>query len=233
LAKGKRKPERKPERKGANDMKTQKIAMKLVILGALAGAAVMSANATTVNLYVDPNQPFVNPSGANYLNVLGAANPGAPANDASDVAYVDGILGLALGGKGGYGADTLYRSYNSFSTLGFAAAYSGSTGDNDGNHLTITLLAGCSYLCGKYDGPNGGTEVWYVGNLVAGTMVVLPAFGFGAGDNQYGLSGTVQLMGMPSSPPVPDGASSMMLLGLAGLGTAVFVRRFKVQAQAQ
>jgi MYXO-CTERM domain-containing protein len=212
-------------------MKTKRIAMKLAVLSVLAGAALMSANATTINLYVDPNQPFVKPPGANYLNVLGAANPGAPASDADDVKYVNGILGLGLGGTGTVGADTIYRSYNNFGTLGAASAFAGSTGDNSGNHLTITLLAGCSYLCAKYDGPNGGTEVWYVGNLAAGTMLVLPANAFGSGDNQYGLSGTVQLIGTPSTQTVPDGASTMMLLGLAGLGTAAFVRRFKVQAQ--
>lgn len=210
-------------------MKALTLTKSLAVLSAIACMALPSAHATTVTigLTVDPNLP---PGTTPY--VLGAANPGAPASDAWDAAYVSGILGLSLGGAGTVGADAIYRSLNTFSGLSSYAAVDTAAGaDGSGTQTSITLLSGVSYLVAKYDGQNGGSEVWYVGGLLslyAGDTVVvdIPANAFGNQNGQYGLSGSAQLLGASTPPPpVPDGGSTLMLLGVAGLGLFAFVRK--------
>jgi VPDSG-CTERM motif len=73
-----------------------------------------------------------------------------------------------------------------------------------------------SYLFAKYDGPNQGSVVWYVGNLSG--VITIPADW-----NGYGLSGWT-LFG-PGTPGVPDGGTTVMLLG-AALGALGMARRF-------
>ena len=73
-----------------------------------------------------------------------------------------------------------------------------------------------TYLLAKYDGPNYGTEVWYVGDLSG--LITIPATAGG-----YGLSGWM-LFG-PGVSGVPDGGTTAMLLG-AALGALGMARRF-------
>ena len=72
-----------------------------------------------------------------------------------------------------------------------------------------------TYLFAKYDGPNAGSVVWYVGNLT-GIITIPQQWG------QYGLSGWT-LFGGPGT--VPDGGTTVMLLG-AALGALGMVRRY-------
>jgi hypothetical protein len=91
-------------------------------------------------------------------------------------------------------------------------------GHVNGTSTQISLGNGSlySYLFAKYDGPNQGSVVWYVGNL-NGNITIPSAW------NGYGLSGWT-LFG-PGGQGVPDGGTTVMLLGtaLSGLGIA---RRF-------
>jgi protein with PEP-CTERM/exosortase system signal len=73
-----------------------------------------------------------------------------------------------------------------------------------------------TYLFAKYDGPNQGSVVWYVGNLSG--LITIPADW-----NGYGLSGWT-LFG-PGGQGVPDGGMTAMLLGTA-LGALGMARRF-------
>ena len=73
-----------------------------------------------------------------------------------------------------------------------------------------------TYLFAKYDGPNQGSVVWYVGNL-SGTITIPLDW------NGYGLSGW-SLFG-PGTPGVPDGGTTVMLLG-AALGALGMARRY-------
>ena len=206
-------------------MKAQKIA-KLAIAVAVIASTVTVARATTVALSVDPNLP---PGTTAY--VLGAANPGTPADAVDQTGFVNGILGLPLGGSGTVMAvsssqtDSIYRSLNVFSGLPTSATSANNIGGS-GNMTSISILAGYDFLVAKYDGQNGGTEVWFVGGLV-GDTVTIPQNAFGDGNNQYGLSGTTLLEGSPSTPPVPDGGSTLALLGLGILSTLMFVRKVK------
>ena len=146
---------------------------------------------------------------------LGFVDPGLPASDANRTLFVNTMIGLALGGSThviiGPHDNLVTRSNNDFGPLPTAVfALNGST-------TTIDLGTGLySYLYAKYDGPNFGAEVWYVGNLSG--IITIPATGGG-----YGLSGWT-LFG-PGGVQVPDGGITVMLLG-AALGALGIARRF-------
>ena len=146
---------------------------------------------------------------------LGFVDPGLPASDADRTLFVNSLIGLALNGSThviiGPHDNLATRSNNDFGPLPSAVfALNGGT-------TTIDLGTGLySYLLAKYDGPNYGSEVWYVGNLSG--IITIPATGGG-----YGLSGWT-LFG-PGTTQVPDGGITVMLLG-AGLGALGIARRF-------
>ena len=82
----------------------------------------------------------------------------------------------------------------------------------NGTSLSIDVT-GFDYLFAKYDGPNYGSEVWYVGDLSG--VITIPAKG-----GKYGLSGWTLFTGSGDNvprllaPPSP-------LLGAALMGLAV------------
>ena len=145
---------------------------------------------------------------------LGFVNFGIPSGDDARTAYVNHLIGMALGSTDVALGQTFTRSNNDFGTLPTAVFALNGTG------TTIDLGSGLySYLFAKYDGPNYGSEVWYVGNLSG--IITIPAVGL-AGQN-YGLSGWT-LFG-PGVPGVPDGGTTVMLLG-AALGALGIARRY-------
>ena len=145
---------------------------------------------------------------------LGFVDPGLPASDADRTLFVNSLIGLALNGSThviiGPHDNLITRSNNDFGSLPTAVfALNGGT-------TTIDLGTGLySYLLAKYDGPNYGSEVWYVGNLSG--IITIPATGGG-----YGLSGWT-LFGPGAG--VPDGGITVMLLGVA-IGALGIARRF-------
>ena len=141
---------------------------------------------------------------------LGFVNFGIPSGDDARTAYVNHLIGMALGSTDVALGQTFERSNNSFSPLPTAVFALNGTG------TTIDLGSGLySYLFAKYDGPNYGSEVWYVGNLSG--IITIPAMG-----GRYGLSGWT-LFGPGAG--VPDGGTTVMLLG-AALGALGMARRF-------
>ena len=88
-----------------------------------------------------------------------------------------------------------------------------------GTSTTIDLGAGgvYTYLFAKYDGKNDNSQVWYVGDLSG--IITIPE----NGPRNHGLSGWI-LFG-PSTPGVPDGGTTVMLLG-AALGALGIARRY-------
>src|SRR6266480_1220545 len=137
-----------------------------------------------------------------------------PAGDADRTLFVNTMIGLALNGSThviiGPHDNLVTRSNNDFGPLPTAIfALNGST-------TTINLGTGLySYLYAKYDGPNYGAEVWYVGNLSG--IITIPATGGG-----FALSGWT-LFGPGGR--VPDGGPTVMLLGAALCGIGI-LRRF-------
>lgn len=186
--------------------------------------ALTSAHA--LPLSVDPNFP---PGTTPY--VLGNVNPPEPADPVHYADYINAMIGLSLGGSTTVsvpgGSDTVYRSGNAFSDLTTATTL----GDvlSSVNPSTSILDTGFEYLVGKYDGPNGGLEVWDIASIAAGTTITIPENAYGAGNGQYGLSGWVLMDS--TSQNVPDGGATALLLGI-GLSALFLVQRYMaVQAK--
>ena len=145
---------------------------------------------------------------------LGFVNFGIPSGDADRLNYVNHLIGMALGSEDDAFGQHFTRSNNAFGQLPQAVL----AGHVNGTSTSINLGAGglYTYLFAKYDGPNYGSEVWYVGDLSG--IIEIPATAGG-----YGLSGwTLFGTGVPG---VPDGGITAMLLGTA-LGTLGLARRF-------
>jgi hypothetical protein len=159
-------------------------------------------------------------------NDLGQVLFGIPSGNAFRTQYVNTLISLAPGTTGFPADGQIYnRSFNNpgpgfpnYPTAVFAL--NGPSGEPEDIN-TVDLGDGTlySYLFAKYDGRNAGSEVWYVGGLSG--IITIPAFGL-AGQN-YGLSGWT-LFG-PGVPGVPDGGTTVMLLGTA-LGALGMARRF-------
>ena len=190
---------------------------------------VAGASATSYTLSVDPNLP---PGTTD--RVFGAANPGAPADATSEAEYINAALGLSLGGHttvspNAGSTDDVYRSLNSFSGLPAAGTVTASTvypSGGAGTSTSITLTGGYTFLIAKYDGPNGGSEIWWIGDLVKDDTITIPQNGFGDGNDQYGLSGWELFT--PTSqppPPVPDGGLTLAMLGSALTGLALLRKK--------
>jgi hypothetical protein len=181
-----------------NVISTKKLAM-------LSGAfcAVMLAFSHNVSAYPHPLPPSISLA-IGDAQELGFVDPGLPAGDANRTLFVNTMIGLALGGSThviiGPHDNLVTRSNNDFGPLPTAVFALNGTG------TTIDLGTGLySYLYAKYDGPNFGAEVWYVGNLSG--IITIPATGGG-----YGLSGWT-LFGPGGR--VPDGGATVMLFGAA------------------
>ena len=145
---------------------------------------------------------------------LGFVNYGIPSGDQDRLNYVNHLIGMGLGTSDKADGQTYFRSNNAFGQLPQAVL----GGIVKGKTTSINLGAGglYTYLLAKYDGPNYGTEVWYVGDL-SGVITIPGTAG------RYDLSGWV-LFGA-GVPGVPDGGTTAMLLG-AALSALGVVRRY-------
>lgn len=125
-------------------------------------------------------------------------------------AYVNRLLGMALGAINIANGQVYFRSNHAFESLPAAAWALNHSG------RTINLGAGglYTYLFATYNGY--GSEVWYVGNL-SGIVTILFLAGW------HSLTGWT-LFGTGSAG-VPDGGVTVLLLGMA-LGVLALARRF-------
>jgi len=153
---------------------------------------------------------------------LGDILPGIPTGDADITQYVNAMINLSPGGSTTVTINGQTNAVNRFAlnsgvpsgTLP-GAVLSTRGGATDAINLGTT--AGVYlYLFAKYDGPNQGSFVWYVGNLVG--AITIPSTWGG-----YGLSGWALFTG--PGGPVPDGGTTVMLLG-AALGALGMARRY-------
>jgi VPDSG-CTERM motif len=175
-----------------NIIPTTKIAMLCAAFCAALFAFNPNANALTIG---DEHE----------LGFIVAGNVG----DANRTLFVNHLIGMGLGDTNTFMGNDFTRSMNAFPSLPTAVF------DHNGSGTSVNLGAGglYSYLYAKYDGNNAGTEVWYVGDLSG--VVTIPGF-----LGQYALSGWT-LFG-PGGQGVPDGGTTVMLLGaaLSALGMA-------------
>jgi len=139
---------------------------------------------------------------------LGFVEYGIPSGDQDRTNYVNHLIGMPLGTTDTGDGQTYTRSNNDFGPLGTAVWALNGTG-------TSIDVTGYTYLLAKYDGPNYGSEVWYVGDLSG--VITIPSQGGG-----YGLSGWTLFTGGANS--VPDGGTTVALLGMALCAVALMQR---------
>jgi len=194
---------------------------KLALISAAVCAAMLafSHNASANRIVGGINIPTTTLT-FNDVHVVGTVTPATPANPTDVSTYVNFMIGLTPGTSGTFHnpphAQTITRSTNLFASLPNALIPGAVTGTG----TTINLGAGgvFSYLFAKYDGQNDISQVWYVGNLSG--ILTIPA----DGPRGHGLSGWI-LFGPGGTPSVPDGGTTVMLLG-AALGALGVARRF-------
>src|SRR4051794_40911097 len=143
---------------------------------------------------------------------LGFVNPARPTTVHTATVFVNAMIGLSVGGSTHViinGHDNLVtRSNNAFHPLPTAVFAL------TGHGTTVDLGTGLySYLFAKYG--DFGAEVWYVRNLNG--IVTIPAMAGGS-------SLTLWKLFSPGGTSVPDGGTTVMLLGTA-LGALGMVRR--------
>jgi len=149
---------------------------------------------------------------------LGFVNFGIPSSEQDRANYVNHLIGMGLGTSDQAFGQTFFRSNNNFGPLPTAVVVGPTvTFQNPPSVVSINIGTGLyTYLFAKYDGPNYGSEVWYIGDL-SGTITI-PGFA-----GRYGLSGYT-LFG-PGGQGVPDGGTTAMLLG-AALSVLGVARRY-------
>jgi hypothetical protein len=146
---------------------------------------------------------------------LGLVDPNHPADPEDSEDFIDILLSQPLSSGPTHIGDNFYTRTGNDPLGGVypAADFADELSFTGGN---VDLGSGYLYLLAKYDGPNFGSEVWYVGGLT-GTESI-PLFGSG---RQYGLSHVYVFN--PDNNQVPDGGSTIALLGSALMGL-VFLR---------
>jgi hypothetical protein len=153
---------------------------------------------------------------------IGTIVSGEPAGAADEQGYVNTLLGLPVPTNNLLIAGHVYTKI---------AASPGSpsvplgTQDVSGN---TSVPAGSEYVLAKYDGPNGGDVLWYLG----GAAFVLPPDGGPWGwtnpsGQGLGLS-HFTVYGSGGGDQVPDSGATIALLGLA-MGALAILRR-KIRA---
>jgi hypothetical protein len=177
--------------------------------------AMLSAAVCAVMLAFTHNTIADTTLGFNDQYVVGTITPGAPADPADVATYINFMIALTPGDSGTFSGQTITRSTNLFGSLPQASA----TGAVSGTTTTIDLnaLGTFTYLFAKYDGQNDNSMVWNISGLTG--TITIPGFG----PNGYALSGWV-LFG-PTGGQVPDGGTTVMLLG-AAVGALGMARRF-------
>ena len=142
---------------------------------------------------------------------LGFVNFGIPSGDQDRENYVNHLIDMALGSSDSFSGQDFTRSNNDFGPLADAEF------NSNGTSLSIDVT-GFDYLFAKYDGPNYGSEVWYVGDLSG--VIDIPQKG-----GKYALSGWTLFTG--SGDNVPDAGATASLLGVALMGLALLRARLQ------
>ena len=185
----------------------------IVLLGI--GCAVLLASAKDARANRISLPPSINLTIGDQ-HELGVVQGNIPNGNGVRRNYVNHLIGMALGTHDVAFGNDFFRSNNSFSPLPQAVL----AGLVNGTSTTINLGSGLyTYLFANYSGQQtdgaGSTfaEVWYVGNLSG--LITIPG---------TGLSGWT-LLGPGIAGAVPDGGTTVMLLG-AALGVLGVARRF-------
>jgi hypothetical protein len=184
-----------------------------IVLGSVAICALMLAFTPNANAVTN----------LNFNQAVGTVTPGAPADETQEASYINFMISLGLGGSGDFAGQHITRSNNVFANLPTANATGAVKNDapvQDANglvHIDLGATGTYSYLYAKYDGQNDLSQVWYVGDL--GGEITIPFVGPSGHDlSHYTLF-------VAGGNGVPDGGTTLMLLGMA-FGSLGMARRF-------
>ncbi len=146
---------------------------------------------------------------------FGSVVNGWSSGDSDKLAYVNHLVGMALGASEQANGQKYARSNNAFGS----PSQAGLAGLVNGTGTTINLGSGglYSYLFATYNTPNNASEVWYVGNLSG--IITIPSKTNGNALSGWTLFATAE--------SIPDGGATMMLLGAALVALGVVRRHLK------
>jgi VPDSG-CTERM motif len=152
---------------------------------------------------------------------LGLIDPNNPANPTTSASFINTLLDQPLN-SGPTLIGTEFYTRTGYDPLDDYpdAVYSGVEFGSGVTNIDLGTSGGYLYLLAKYDGPNYGSVVWYVGGLTG--TITIPGFPPDTDNpDQFGVSHTF-LYNPTGVPGVPDGGSTAMMLGLSlcGLGFA-------------
>jgi hypothetical protein len=155
---------------------------------------------------------------------LGYINPSQPASISAEADYINTLIAQALNsGPTSIGGREYTRSGNdcgggacpdafAYGAVKVEADLSKGVPNPAFDNTSIDVT-GYQYLLAKYDGPNWGSEVWYVGGIT-GTVSVPSTM------SKYGISHYTLFN-------APDGGATLMLLGGALVGFEALRRRIR------
>jgi hypothetical protein len=161
---------------------------------------------------------------------LGFINPSEPASPTDEAGYINTLITLAAGdGPETISGYTYDRRASSLPGPFNPAIVTGNNQVDVPEDTTPTInVTGFTYLLGKYDGPNVGDHVWYVGGLTD-TVTIPDKLGTPLNPSQRALGLSHYTLFKSSSVPngVPDGSVTLMLLGGALMSLEALRRRFR------
>ncbi len=193
--------------------------LKYVALTSLACACFMGLAPTASAIAMQFNDP----------NDLGMIEPGSPASQAEEISYINILIvqGLGTGPTNINGRDYTRTMATPAGGASPVAVLAGALRfENQGNQLpnpvggmiTINLgSGGWTYLLGKY---GNASEVWYVAGMSGNIQIPVNSL------SPNGLS-HVSLFRAEGNVTVPEGGSTIALLGLALIGAEVFRRSLR------
>ncbi len=147
--------------------------------------------------------------------VVGTYRPPEPASEVHEAAYVNQLLSMGANQTVVIDGRTYQTSAVNYN--GTVSAV-GAVQDESGNAVVPT---GWEYVTAKYNGPNGGGVVYYLGGASITLQPTSAGLWVNSAGNGYGLSHFTVF----NRVSVPEGGTLVALLGLTFAGLAVAHRR--------